>query len=100
MFRQQKALLFAVAVSAAAFTACSSTSSPSAPTSLEATDLSGAAQTSASGPGSGGDGGDGEVDTGVIRVRCQRRGTRRSKVSIDGNNLPSGTYARVPRLAA
>jgi hypothetical protein len=40
-----------------------------------------------SGSGSGSGGGD---DT--IRVRCERRGTRRSKASIDGNNLAAGSY--------
>jgi hypothetical protein len=33
---------------------------------------------------------------GAIRVRCERRGNSRSKISVDGNNLRNGTYtARV-----
>ena len=32
----------------------------------------------------------------AIRVRCERRGNQRSKISVDGRNLRSGTYtARV-----
>lgn len=32
----------------------------------------------------------------TIRVTCQKRGTRRSMISVDGNNLAPGTYrARV-----
>lgn len=27
-----------------------------------------------------------------LRVRCERRGAKRSRVSIDGNNLPAGIY--------
>ena len=30
-----------------------------------------------------------------LRVRCERRGARRSRVSVDGTNLPAGTYSIV-----
>ena len=30
-----------------------------------------------------------------FRVRCERRGARRSRVSVNGNNLPAGTYSIV-----
>lgn len=30
-----------------------------------------------------------------LRVRCEKRGNRRSRVSVDGNNLPAGTYSIV-----
>lgn len=34
--------------------------------------------------------------TATIRVRCERRGAQRSKISVDGNNLAAGSYrARV-----
>ena len=75
---------FAFAVIVAAFAAaCSGTNqSITAPSAVvpETTQAS-------SGSGSASGGGD---DT--IRVRCERRGTRRSKASVDGNNLASGSY--------
>jgi hypothetical protein len=43
----------------------------------------------ASGPGSGGDGSSGGGD--AISVKCEKRPSR-SKVSVDGRNLPSGSY--------
>jgi hypothetical protein len=76
--------VFAFAVTVAVFAAaCSDTNqSLTAPSAVvpETTQAS-------SGSGSGSGGGD---DT--IRVRCERRGTRRSKASVDGNNLASGSY--------
>ena len=30
-----------------------------------------------------------------LRVRCERRGARRSRVSVDGKNLPAGSYSIV-----
>lgn len=55
--------------------------------------------TLASGPGSGGGGsgggGGGGGGGGPIKVKCERR-SNRSKASVDGNNLASGSYrARV-----
>jgi len=35
------------------------------------------------------------AEAGDLRVRCERRGARRSKVSVDGKNLPAGTYTIV-----
>lgn len=32
------------------------------------------------------------AEAGELRVRCERRGTRRSKVSVDGRNVAPGTY--------
>jgi hypothetical protein len=33
-----------------------------------------------------------EASAATIRVQCEQRGTSRSKISVDGNNLPAGTY--------
>jgi hypothetical protein len=30
-----------------------------------------------------------------FRIRCERRGNRRSRISVDGKNLPAGTYSIV-----
>ena len=32
---------------------------------------------------------------GDLRVRCERRGNKRSKISVDGNNVAAGTYTVV-----
>ena len=32
------------------------------------------------------------AEAGDLRVRCERRGTRRSRVSVDANNVPAGAY--------
>lgn len=75
--------LIPLALAAVVIAACSEGSTP--PT----TD----AAAFASGPGSGGDGGSG--GGGSISVSCEKRSSR-SRISVDGRNLPSGSYtARV-----
>lgn len=84
MERRTDYLLFALVVSVAAVAAACSGTNPSmtAPSALVSEN-----SLASSGSDSGSGGGD---DT--IRVRCERRGTRRSKASIDGNNLAAGSY--------
>ena len=83
--------------------ACSGTPQPlTSPSAVNSPDGAMAASHSGSGgssgsgsdnAGSGNGGGDGD-DT--LRVRCEVRGTSRSKISVDGRNLASGNYwARV-----
>jgi hypothetical protein len=75
---------FALAVAIAAFTAaCSGTNESITAPSAIVPETTQASSGSASGSGGGDD---------TIRVRCERRGTRRSKASVDGNNLASGSY--------
>ena len=79
--------------------ACGGTSqsitSPSAvasPDGALAASGSGSGGSDNSGPGSGG----GENGDDSLRVRCEVRGTSRSKISVDGRNLAAGSYrARV-----
>jgi hypothetical protein len=33
-----------------------------------------------------------EASAATVRIQCEQRGTSRAKVSVDGNNLPSGSY--------
>jgi hypothetical protein len=33
-----------------------------------------------------------EASAATVRIQCEQRGTSRAKVSVDGNNLPAGTY--------
>lgn len=76
--------VFAAAVAVLASACSGSNPSITAPSALV---LENTQTVTANDSGPGGGGGD---DT--IRVRCERRGTRRSKASVDGNNLASGSY--------
>ena len=86
--------ILAVAVSGLllAFAGCTATGDALGP---EATDLArGRSDDSSSTTGSPSSG---SASVGQLRLRCEVRPGRRSKISVDGRNLPVGTYQATVR---
>lgn len=77
--------------------ACGGTSDPFGPTPGDATATRGSGAGEPGGTGNGADdnggsnGASGSI--GVLRLRCELRTSGRSKISVDGNNLPVGSYS-------
>jgi hypothetical protein len=94
MTNRQTLVLWAVVVGFSGFTAACGGSGPSLTTGPSPIPAPGQVQV---------DGASSELATSqiaTIRVRCERRGTQRSRISVDGGNLRAGLYrARVTSAA-